>query len=263
MFNLQAPITEPGLDTPKRPQQAGTLKDDVHISPLLKDNPWITMTRGSSSSKKNKKSPHCPETDTVECQGSPVLQKRTRPVCVEEVVHDSENNEIAINARRFRELVQDENGKLVKLCESWEALLAEGAIPEEEVGSVQTVIGQVLLMKRGRFAQFSKLVDQFETKTGEKDITPTDLEGFWEMIYPQVTDLQCKFDGLAKLRDNSWQREQEVKRVGPRRKAKEVAATIIENRIQAKSSMRAFIAAARKNNQATNKSPSLRLESGL
>jgi len=59
-------------------------------------------------------------------------------------------------------------------------------VPEEETGSVRTVIGQAHLLQRERFTQFAGLVDQFENKSAEKEITPTDLEGFWEMIYLQV-----------------------------------------------------------------------------
>ena len=59
-------------------------------------------------------------------------------------------------------------------------------VPEEETGAVRTVIGQAQLLQRERFGQFGQLIDQFRHKSGEKEITPTDLEGFWEMIYLQV-----------------------------------------------------------------------------
>jgi len=37
-----------------------------------------------------------------------------------------------------------------------------------------------------RFKQFIGLVDNCEFKTGEKEVTCTDLEGFWDMVYFQV-----------------------------------------------------------------------------
>ena len=79
-----------------------------------------------------------------------------------------------------------EGTRLTDLCNSWEELLSKGEVPEEETGSVRTVIGQAHLLQRERFTQFAGLVKQFEEKSGEKEITPTDLEGFWEMIYLQV-----------------------------------------------------------------------------
>ena len=80
-----------------------------------------------------------------------------------------------------------EGSRLTDLCVSWDELLANNEVPEEETGSVRTVIGQAQLLQRERFNQFAELVNQFENKTGEKEITPTDLEGFWEMIYLQVS----------------------------------------------------------------------------
>ena len=80
-----------------------------------------------------------------------------------------------------------EGSRLTDLCNCYEELLSSCEIPEEETG-VRTVIGQAHLLQRERFTQFAGLVNDFEKKTGEKEITPTDLEGFWEMIYLQVND---------------------------------------------------------------------------
>ena len=89
------------------------------------------------------------------------------------------------DALYFRNLIRREETRLTDLCNKWDHLLHDD-IPEGETGSVRTVIGQAHLLQRERFAQFAGLVDQFENKSGEKEITPTDLEGFWEMIYLQV-----------------------------------------------------------------------------
>ena len=78
------------------------------------------------------------------------------------------------------------------LCAYWEELLEANEVPEEETGSVSTVIGQSRLLQRERFNQFAGLIHQFETKTGEKEIKRIDLEGFWEMIYLQVQNYYIK-----------------------------------------------------------------------
>jgi disks large-associated protein 5 len=86
-----------------------------------------------------------------------------------------------------------EGSRLTDLCNSYDELLSSDEIPEEESGAVRTVIGQAHLLQRERFTQFAGLVNDFENKTGEKEITPTDLEGFWEMIYLQVNinEISC------------------------------------------------------------------------
>lgn len=53
-------------------------------------------------------------------------------------------------------------------------------------GQIRTTIGQAELLMTQRFKQFSGLIDNCEFKTSEKEITRTDLQGFWEMIYYQV-----------------------------------------------------------------------------
>ena len=37
-----------------------------------------------------------------------------------------------------------------------------------------------------RFKQFSGLIDNCQFGTSEKEVTPTDLQGFWDMVYFQV-----------------------------------------------------------------------------
>lgn len=53
-------------------------------------------------------------------------------------------------------------------------------------GQIRTTIGQAELLIAQRFKQFSGLVDDCEFKTSEKEVTCTDLQGFWDMIYYQV-----------------------------------------------------------------------------
>ena len=54
-------------------------------------------------------------------------------------------------------------------------------------GQLRTAVGQGELLMRQRFTQFSGLVDACEAGGGERATLCSDLEGFWEMIYFQVT----------------------------------------------------------------------------
>lgn len=55
---------------------------------------------------------------------------------------------------------------------------------------MRTAVGQARLLMKERFNQFSGLVDDCELGQGEKIITCTDLQGFWDMVYYQVSTLE-------------------------------------------------------------------------
>lgn len=167
----------PPVETPQKSKLSNTETEDIHISPLLVNHPWITTTRGSSSKKQRQ---NMEAAANEEHQSSPLLKRRSE---------NYRNSVAPVNphAHHFRAMMASEGSRLTDLCSNWEELLSKDEVPEEETGSVRTVIGQAQLLQRERFTQFAGLVNQFETKTGEKEITPTDLEGFWEMIYLQVS----------------------------------------------------------------------------
>ena len=167
--------------TPQKPKASESPAEEIKISPLLANNPWITMTRGSSSKKSNRKSLDPTNATVADLQASPALKRRSMKPEEKEPAEPKDPRDAAY----FRALVSLEESRLTALCDMWEGYLAAD-VPEEESGTVRTVIGQAHLLQRERFGQFCGLIDQFENKTGEKEITPTDLEGFWEMIYLQV-----------------------------------------------------------------------------
>eukprot|EP00092_Neocalanus_flemingeri_P029295 GFUD01031807.1.p1 GENE.GFUD01031807.1~~GFUD01031807.1.p1 ORF type:complete len:323 (+),score=110.93 GFUD01031807.1:86-1054(+) len=106
----------------------------------------------------------------------------------------------------FRSMVASETKRLTRLCETWEDKLEKNREIMSDVteGEMRSVIGQGRLVMTERFAQFSGLVDNCEFKQGEKETTCMDLKGFWEMIYFQVVDVDCKFAELEKVEANNW-----------------------------------------------------------
>ncbi|RXM91171.1 Disks large-associated protein 5 [Acipenser ruthenus] len=70
---------------------------------------------------------------------------------------------------------------------------------------MRTTVGQARLLMAERFRQFAGLVDDCEFKRGEKETTCTDLEGFWDMVYFQVEDVNKKFTNLTELQESGWQ----------------------------------------------------------
>ena len=54
-------------------------------------------------------------------------------------------------------------------------------------GCVRTVVGQGRLVLAERFPQFRGLVDRSQEEQGDMRVQLGDLQGFWEMIFIQVT----------------------------------------------------------------------------
>ncbi|KAK4008083.1 hypothetical protein OUZ56_013239 [Daphnia magna] len=240
--------------TPQRTMSSGAENEDIKISPLVVNHPWISTTRGSSSKKQRMSLETFANQEPL---SSPVLKKRS--ASERKSVVELSNPD----AVKFRALMASEGTRLTDLCNSYEQLLASGDIPEEETGSVRTVIGQAHLLQRERFTQFAGLVNQFESKTGEKEITATDLEGFWEMIYLQVSDVDNKFGELEKLKESGWIRTEDTPELSKKLKVTTKKKAPIAR--PAKSNMRALIAAARKKQLAEKScgSPSVKRRSSL
>ncbi|KAG9340353.1 hypothetical protein JZ751_021466 [Albula glossodonta] len=117
----------------------------------------------------------------------------------------------------FRAVVSSETGRLTGLCEQWDPRIEEPSIPEEMRERVRTAVGQARLLMRERFGQFEGLVDDCALGRGEKLTTCTDLQGFWDMVYYQVEDVNKKFNALKEAESRGWQEEHKplprVKRV--------------------------------------------------
>ncbi|KAI0224194.1 hypothetical protein LSAT2_024798 [Lamellibrachia satsuma] len=109
----------------------------------------------------------------------------------------------------FRELLVSETKRLTTECEKWDKVISSTDNLSDDVeGQIRTTVGQAQLLMRQRFKQFSGLVDNCEFGTGEKATLCTDLQGFWDMVYFQVEDVDNKFAELSKLRSNNWVKEQ-------------------------------------------------------
>jgi len=115
-------------------------------------------------------------------------------------------NETNYDVPYFRNLLKTETDRLTSICNDWEAKLQDNlSLIEEDIqGEIRTVIGQGRLVMKERFGQFSGLVDNCEFKRGEKETTTTDLMGFWEMIYFQVSDVDKKLGKLKEIEKNNW-----------------------------------------------------------
>lgn len=113
-----------------------------------------------------------------------------------------------LTAEHFRNLLTSETARLTAMCEKWEAKVTSGPSDEDVAGQVRTTIGQarLLMNKKGRFEQFSGLVDSCANGTGEKKTTVMDLQGFWDLMAHTVENTDKEFEELARLEANGWQK---------------------------------------------------------
>uniref|UniRef100_A0A4W5KVQ0 Discs, large (Drosophila) homolog-associated protein 5 n=1 Tax=Hucho hucho TaxID=62062 RepID=A0A4W5KVQ0_9TELE len=107
----------------------------------------------------------------------------------------------------FRLVVVSETERLTAFCQQWEPRVDDASIPEEMRDRMRTAVGQARLLMKERFGQFSGLVDDCELGRGEKITTCTDLQGFWDMVYYQVEDVNNKFVALKEAESKGWQEE--------------------------------------------------------
>merc|ERR1719193_495829 len=154
----------------------------------------------------------------------------------------------------FRNLLESETKRITAICQDWEAKIS-AEIAEDYQGQIRSVVGQGRLIMAERFKQFSGLVDNCEYGTGERTTSCMDLEGFWEMIYFQVIDVDKKFAELTKLQANDWKEIEIVpqKAVAKKRVVKK-GATVSASK--GPSGLRAHILAARKAAMSKSKSES-------
>ncbi|XP_030019514.1 disks large-associated protein 5 [Sphaeramia orbicularis] len=108
----------------------------------------------------------------------------------------------------FRSQITNETDRLTSLCMQWESKVEDESIPEEMRDRMRTAVGQARLLMKERFNQFSGLVDDCEFSRGEKVTTCTDLQGFWDMVYFQVEDVNKKFGALKEAEAQGWVEEQ-------------------------------------------------------
>ncbi|GAU90049.1 hypothetical protein RvY_02525 [Ramazzottius varieornatus] len=108
----------------------------------------------------------------------------------------------------FRDLINKTTTYLTDKSSQWEKVLdtpAEAAsISEEGVEFIRLATGQSRLFMAQKLQQFVGLVDDCEFHRGERETSPLDLAGFWDMIKMQVSGIKDKFDHIEALAGNKW-----------------------------------------------------------
>ncbi|KAM9837985.1 disks large-associated protein 5 [Aulostomus maculatus] len=192
-FTFQAPV---GLSSfkfePLTPRSADAFLTPSYSfslppAPVFNTEPQAEPS-GPSPPKSPRRSPPPPSPkDVIPTPGSPLESKHDVPY--------------------FRLQIAGETDRLTSLCAQWESKVEDESIPEEMRDRMRTAVGQARLLMKERFNQFSGLVDDCELCRGEKMTTCTDLQGFWDMVYYQVEDVNKKFDALKEAETRGWVEE--------------------------------------------------------
>merc|ERR1719228_846012 len=152
----------------------------------------------------------------------------------------------------FKKIIEDNTKELTDKCKIWETKMEK--LPktlisyEDTSGDIRQTIGManLLMNKKGRFEQFRSLIHNCEFGLGEKETTCMDLQGFWEMIYFQVEDVNSKFAKLEDLEAKNW-----ISEPKPQTKVNTVKKAVIVSKpfkpkAKASSNLKAMLAAKRK-----------------
>jgi len=100
------------------------------------------------------------------------------------------------------EMEVDKLNILIDSCEKDSRL---SQIPEEASGKIRNAIGKAQLLIRKRFQQFRELCrDNIENDPDKKETKPSDLQGYWDMMYIQIEDVDSLFKDIDQLRANNW-----------------------------------------------------------
>ncbi|KAF4524845.1 hypothetical protein B566_EDAN014696 [Ephemera danica] len=110
------------------------------------------------------------------------------------------------DCRYFRAILAKTIERLEAQCVHWEQEQEKAGDAVTEVANEQLLLatGMARLIIREKFAQFRGLIENCEADAEETKTTCTDLQGFWDMIYIQVEDIEKKFAELEKLKQNNW-----------------------------------------------------------
>lgn len=70
---------------------------------------------------------------------------------------------------------------------------------------INVAVGQTQLLINKKFQQFRGLIDRCENQEIHDGVVKVeDLQGFWDMVYMQVENLDIRFKELTELKGKNW-----------------------------------------------------------
>lgn len=254
-FNFRDIVDEGGFKTPT-----------IIISHPRTPKVTALLERGTNSDKRRKNCGKTPakipaeilQLDDVESEPEAASEIKPETVSAEIVPETVEPEAEKKDVKYFKQILDDNTKELTEKCLVWETKME--SVPktvtnyEDVSGTIRLTIGKanLLMNKKGRFEQFRSLINNCEFGLGEKETTCMDLQGFWEMIFFQVEDVNTKFSELVDLEAKNWILEQKPKpKVAPTKKG--IVSKPFKPKAKASSNIKAMMAAKRKAAMMVNK----------
>ncbi|KAF6206919.1 hypothetical protein GE061_018155 [Apolygus lucorum] len=94
-----------------------------------------------------------------------------------------------------------ETDRLRNLAEEWSSLRQTLSLPTTIADDIDATTGQTMLLISKKFIQYKGLIEGAHTDTRT---TLEDLDGFWEMVYIQVRQLDEKYKELSHMKEKNW-----------------------------------------------------------
>ena len=193
--------------TPKRTVRTPILKKSPGEEAFVQLTPKLNalLERGTDSDKRRKREGKTPVKTPAEILD--IGDIGLTPEKIPEVLSEAKD------VNYFKKILEETDKKLTEKCQIWENKMEQ--VPksqkdyEDICSNIRSTIGKanLLMNKKGRFEQFRGLIYNCEFNLGEQKTTAMDLQGFWEMIYFQVEDVEQKFVDLTALEERNWQNE--------------------------------------------------------
>merc|ERR1712062_667224 len=122
---------------------------------------------------------------------------------------EMENDQKAYEVSYFKDILKKNDDAMAQFVKVWTNKVNEmerSNVKDDVCGKIRSTIGKAILLtnKKGRFEQFRTLIENCEFGLGEKATTCMDLQGFWDMIYFQVEDVEKLFIDLDQLEKKNW-----------------------------------------------------------
>jgi len=247
-------LLERGTNSDKRRRNCGKTPAKIPAEILQLDDVESEPEAASEIEPETVSAEIVPE--TVETKPASEIEPETimAEIVPETVEPEAEKKDV----KYFKQILDDNTKELTEKCLVWETKMEN--VPktvtnyEDVYGAIFVTIGKanLLMNKKGRFEQFRSLINNCEFGLGEKETTCMDLQGFWEMIYFQVEDVNAKFSELVDLEAKNWILEQKPKpKVAPTKKA--IVSKPFKPKAKASSNIKAMMAAKRKAAMMVNK----------
>ncbi|XP_022129699.2 disks large-associated protein 5 [Pieris rapae] len=224
------PTTDIGSKTPVKPIP----NSESSSEDRLRSPPEIPLTPEQISEVANLNSP-CITTSRGKDNARREMQKKLKEGLLAEHIESMDT------VNHFHRQLNMETNRLTEMADHWENIMEQNTLPDFVQEAILAAVGQARLLMSQKFQQFAGLVDSCDAADPSQPlVTPVDLQGFWDMVYMQVENLDVRFAKLGEMQARGWapdKKPQEKRRKAPPPKAAKPVTT---------SRIKDMIAAARK-----------------